>query len=386
MANPIYQLRRLGKVYAAKEVTFNTAATLASTDAIRHSSIQLNRPTARVDSPERHPHPSLIYRYTRRAEPTWSLGGLLYPAGTIQVAPDMGDLFEAGFGATTLRAVSTTVSASPTPTATGATVAAAGALAVGDGVLIAIAAGQYAGKYVRVLTGVATNALTWAPALPAAPATGDAVKGCATYKLTTAVGPTLDLAHYLPNVSYEGLGCVCDSLKFTLDSNDEIKWEASGPMASRTRPAQTVPAAFTTVGTAPPSGLTGNGWNDAVAQEFIKASIEVANAYKLDNIAYGTSVARGFYRSGQRKVSLSLSQLASDDTVLITDAEAATNSAMLLQTGVTEGSIIAFYAPVWEPTVPDDADGDEVTELSYNGICKGSTSGVGNDELTLVIA
>lgn len=386
MANPIYQLRRLGKVYVAKEASFNTAVVLASTDAVRHSSVQLNRPTARVDSPERHPHPSLIYRYTRRVEPNWSLGGLFYPSGTIQVAPDMSEVFEAGFGSLTTRAVTTTVSAAPAPTTTGATVAAAGALAVGDAILIAIAAGQYAGKYVRLLTGVNVNALTWSPALPAAPATGDAVKGCLTYKLTTAIGPSLDIAHYLPNVSYEGLGCICDSLRFTLDSNNEITWEASGPMASRTRPAQAAPAAFTTVGTNPPSGLTGYGWNDAAAQEFIKASVEIQNAYKLDNVAYGTSVGRGFYRSGQRKVTMSLSQLASDDTALMTDAESAATSALVLQTGMTEGNIIAFIAPTWEPTVPDDADGDDVTEQAYSGICKGSTSGAGNDELYLAIA
>ncbi len=66
----------------------------------------------------------------------------------------------------------TTVSASPSPTTTVFTVAAIGTIAAGKWILHTNASGQ---KFMRKVASVATNAITLASPLPAAPASGDAI-------------------------------------------------------------------------------------------------------------------------------------------------------------------------------------------------------------------
>jgi hypothetical protein len=386
MANPIYQIRRLGRVYVAKEGTYGSAATLAATDAVRHLSVKLNRKNNAEPSKERFPHPSLLRNFKRRKTYDWSLGGLLYPSGTIATPPDMDPVFECGFGAISKPSVAlvTTVAASPTPTTTVFTVASATGLAVGQGVLCKITGGTYAGNYIRVITAINTLAITVSPALPQAPASGDTIKSGYTYRLATLnTALSLDIAHYLANVSYEGLGCVVQSLKFTLDANDEIHWEASGNFASRSHPAQTDPATQTLVGTAIPSGLTGYAYLDGAAQEFLKASIEVNNNFAMDNKQYGLTTARGGYRVGQRSVKLNVNVSATDDATAMTAAEGEADHTQLIQTGESEGNYIGFYMPAVNFEVPDDSDGDGETEFDYAGTCKGVA---GNDELCLVLA
>ncbi|HWK09904.1 MAG TPA: phage tail tube protein [Vicinamibacterales bacterium] len=381
---PVYQLGRVGTVFVAAEAAYGTAPGLAATDAIRHLNVNLGyNPRNRVDAPVRHGHPSLVYRRTRRTTGQWSLRGEFYPSGTLNTLPDHDEILEHGLGTKTNRALATTVAS--VPTTTGATVASAGALASGDAVLITIASGGSAGKYVRFLTNVAGAALTWAPALPAAPAVGDAVKGCITYSLATALAKSLNIGHYLTSLSYQGYGAVVDQLKIQFDANNEVMWEASGPMQRRTRPAATAqPGAFTTVGATPPSGLTGGQYISGTAVDYIKAEVTIANAMDLDNFAGGTSQARGFFRRGKRKVEVNLNTMVSDDTTLIAAAEGTTDQTVLVQSGDTEGSIVAVYCPLVEFDVPDDPDDDETMEFSFKGSAKGSIAG--NDELRIAVA
>ena len=88
MANT-YQIGRVGRIYAAKESAYGTAATLVAGDAIRHLNHKFNDdPRSRVNSPERHVHPSQLYRFTRRRSASWMLGGIFFPSGTINTLPD----------------------------------------------------------------------------------------------------------------------------------------------------------------------------------------------------------------------------------------------------------------------------------------------------------
>jgi hypothetical protein len=77
-------------------------------------------------------------------------------------------------------------------------------------------------------------------------------------RLATALPNALQIGHYLTSVSKEGSGCVVDQLKLMLDANDEIRWEASGPMIERLAAAQAEPGSSTFVGTVAPSGLCGH--------------------------------------------------------------------------------------------------------------------------------
>lgn len=378
-----YQLGRVGRVFAAKQSPFGTAPTFAAADAIRHLSVKLNaNPRNRVDAPDRYTHPSLITRRTRRTTADWSIGGIFFPSGVLNTAPDHSDFLECGMGATNNVTLATTFSG--TPTVTTGTVGSATGLAAGKPVLIAIASGPSAGKYVRWLTAATSGtSLVWAPALPAAPVAGDACKGCIGYSLATDLPAALSIGHYLTSVNKEGSGCVVDQLKIMLDANDEIRWEASGPMIERLTAAQSEPGAFTVVGSTPPSGLLASMRVGSAAYEFLKFSLTIANGMEMDNVAAGTSKAQNFYRKSRRKVSIDVSAMYSSDITLMTAAENTTDQVILAQCGNTEGSIAAIYCPAVEFDVPDDLDADETNEHAFKGVCKGTS---GNDEVYLAVA
>lgn len=377
-----YQIGRVGRIYAAKEAQYGTAPVFAATDAVRALATRLAyNPRNRVDSPERWAHPSLLQKFTRKTTAEFSVGGLFYPSGVLNTEPDHGDFLECGFGTKTNTTLATDVSAAPT--ATGATVTDAAGLAAGQGVLVSIAAGPSAGKYVRMLTSVVGNVLEWAPALPAAPVIGDAVKGCLTYSLATELPSSMAIARYLTSVNYEIHGGVVDQLKFTIDANDEIRWEASGPAQERIKPAQAEPGAFTTVGTIVPSGLQATLRVGASAYEMLKLEITLSNAMDVDNFPAGISKAQGFFRRGKRSVKPVINAMFSNDLTLLDAGENTTDQVLLAQSGQTEGSIVAFYAPAVEFDVPDDPDSDETMELASSGTAKGVN---GNDELALICA
>ena len=379
-----YQIGRLGRLYVALEPSaYGTAAVLAATDAVRHLNLKLDQnPRNRVNSPERHAHPSQLYRFTRRKTAEWMVSGIFYPSGTLNTLPDHDPILQTVFGARTNVTLSTTVSAAPAPTTTVFTVASAAGLAVGDAVLVNATSG---GRQVRFITAIAGAALTVDPALSAAPASGDSVKGCITYKLATALlaNGSLNLAHYLTSMSWEIKGGAPESFKITFESNDEIMWEASGPAKNRVRPAQTDPTTFTTVGTTPPSGLTGYLRIGAAAEEFLKASFELKNGIELDNIAFGTADSQAMYRAKKREVECEFDTMVSDDITILDLAENTTDTVGLVQCGLTEGSIVAAYSPKIELETPDDPNDDETMQHSYKGICKGTT---GNDEFYLAVA
>ena len=114
-----YQIGRLGRVYVAQESAYGTAAVLAAGDAVRHLNVKLGQnPRNRVNSPERHAHPSQLYRFTRRKTADWMISGIFYPSGTINTVCDIDQILQAIFGSKTNVTLSTTVSAAPGPTTT----------------------------------------------------------------------------------------------------------------------------------------------------------------------------------------------------------------------------------------------------------------------------
>jgi len=379
----VYQIGRLGKIYAAKESTYGTAATFASTDAIRHMSAQLNFSNNRVESQERFSDPSLRDKWTRRQTSNFLIGGLLYPSAVLNTLPDMTDIFEVGLGTLTNTTLSTTVASGATTT--GATLASGAGLTVGQAILINVSTGSPAtGRVLRWLLTVAGAVVTWDPPLPQAPANGDTVKGCVNYSLATALPNALTIGHYLTSISKQCNGSVVDQLKIMFDANDEVRWEASGPAKTRLTAAQAAPGSFTTVGTTPPSGLVGSLRLGSVAVEFLKAEIVVQNAMELDNFQFGTSSAANYFRKNKRKIACNVTAILSDSTTLMTAAENATdNNAMAIQCGQTEGNIVGVYGPDLDFDVPDMPDGEETLELTFNGTMKAVN---GNDEFRLAIA
>lgn len=379
-----YQIGRVGRVYVASESAYGTAATLVAGDAVRHLNVKLNdNPRNRVNSPERHTHPSQVYRFTRKRTADWLLSGIFYPSGIINTDPDHEPIITNTFGTSSKRSVTLSTTVMSGATTTGCVVASATGLAIGDAVLINVTTASV-GRCVRFLTNVSGTTLTWAPALPSAPTVGDTVKGCVTWTPKTAIGSSMNIAHYLTSKSYEAKGCAPESFKLSFDENSEVMWEAGGPAQKRIRPAQSDPATFTTAGTTPPSGLTGSLRVDATAEEFLKATFEIKNGIALDVHSFGISEAQAMYRRGKREVTMTLDALDSNDVTIQDAADNTTDVAVLLQCGLTEGSIIAVYCPKVELDVPDDPNNDETQQHGFKGICKASASG--NDEIYLAVA
>lgn len=377
---------RKGQVYLAKESGYGAEECLAAGNAVRHIEIQFGvDPFNRVTSPEKKQSPGPATRFDRKKSAELStLVALLRPSGTLNTLAELDPVLEAAFGTLTNVSLSTTVEASPSPTTGGATVASAGTLAIGDAVLINIA-GHPRTPFVRVLSGVTGAALTWEPALPAAPSAGDTLKGGITYKLTTDLAISLCIAHYLENFRRELLGAGINELAMAFDANEEARVTASGPASEQlTGTAQDEPGSFTTVGGNPPSGLIGELMIDDELYLFKNMEITISNGLVVRNQEYGVNAPSEIYRNGRREISMSLESFVETEGTLYDLAEAGTNVKVLKQTGKTEGNIIGIYAPKVEFKVPETDDPDEETSWSYTGLALETADGQ-NDELTLAL-
>ena len=380
------KLGRQGQVYLVKESAYGSEECLAAGNALRHIEIGFAvDPFNRVTSPEKKQSPGPATRFDRKKSAELStLVALLRPSGTLNTLPEIDPVLEAGFGSLTNVTLSTTVAAAPAPATTGATVVSAGELAEGDAVLIGIA-GHPRTPFVRILTDVTGAALTWAPALPAAPSEGDAVKGGITYKLTTDLAVSLCIAHYVTAFRRELLGAGVNELGMVFDGNEEPRVSASGPASEQlTGTAQDEPGTFSTVGGNPPSGLIGELLIDDATYLFKSLEATISNGLLVRNQEYGVNAPSEIYRSGRREIGISMEAFAETESTLYDLAEAGTNVSLLKQTGKTEGNIIGIYAPKLDFKVPEMDDPDEETSWSFSAVALESADGQ-NDELTLAL-
>jgi hypothetical protein len=379
MPTPVYQIGRLGKVYAKAESTYGTAPTFSATNALRHLNIKTHASLNRSDSLEKRGTPGLRDRFSRHIDGSVDLEAYLQPSGTIQTAPEAAAILKNAFGTEVIGAGSTTIASSPTTT--GATLTAGTGFVVGEMISISIASGPNAGVYARKLTALAGAAATWAPALPGAPSVADTVKSMCSYQLANELPSGLTIAHYLPNLTVEMHGWVINKLTVQFDGNDEAKFRAQGPAKERLRPAQSVPGSFTTVGS-PVTGIIGTLLFNGTAYQVTKGQFDIENMEALMNDIFGTDRSQGFYRNGRRKVSFSLEAYVSDDTSVIAQAETASDNTLFVQVGTTEGKVIGIYCPRVEFDVPDTPDGDGAIKWSFTGVAKETS---GNDEIVLGI-
>lgn len=377
---------RTGKIYLKKEAAYGTEETLASANAMRHVNVGFaHNPFQRVNSPEKNPTPGVFTRFDRKPATTLeTLVALLRPSGVLNTLPEIDPILEAAFGAKTNVTLATTVSSAPTTT--GCVVASAGTLAVGDAVLLSVT-GQANSPYVRILTVVAGATLTWAPALPGAQTAGDAVKGGLTYKLSTALSISLTIAHYLTGFKRELLGCGIDSFALALDANAEPQVTVSGPAKDQlTGTAQAAPAAFTTVGGNPPSGIIGETWIASTVYLMKMLNVSFTNSLNPRNTEYGVRLPTEINRNAIREVSVSLEAWAETEATLYDLTEAGTFASVLNQTGRTQGNIVAVYMPKVDFAPPSTSDDDGEVAWSFgNGVALESVLG-SNDELKLILA
>lgn len=391
---PNWYVSRTSQLYVKDEASYGTAPVLAATDAVRHlagTKLSFN-PRNPAKSPERHTHPSQLVLLTRRQSADWAIKAQMYPSGTLNTAPELAALLKATFGAAPQNiTLSTTFSG--TPTTTGGTIASATGLVAGQMVQITIAAGANAGVYLRRLTTAGTSPV-WSPALPAAPLSGDALKGVITWTPSTAIDKSLDISHYpqAPAASVpsrEMLGCVVEQMVIDLDSNLEPMITFSGPAQgfAGTSPnftPQAQPGGFTTVGAESgiPSGLTGYFYLGGVLYQIEKLQLTFKNGMDLQNTALGTAKAGAYFRKGKREVTVKIDAKVSDDTTLWTPSLATSSNELFVQLGNASAKIWAIALPALvltdNPEIPDG--GDETQQWSFQGTALGTS---GNDEVLL---
>jgi hypothetical protein len=377
-------LGRQGQLYVKAETTYGTAPSLASTNAVRHLDFDITfNPLSRTNAPDRLRTPELRRRVTHQADAAVAFKKMpMWPSGTIGTAPEAAPLFKNLFGATVIGALSTTVASSPTTT--GAVLTSVTGLTAGEWVNITISGVIYSRHTTSVNSG--TKAVSWEPALPSAPTAGDVVKSGVSYQLASEAPESLYAAHYLLNgagatLSRDVDGFVLNQGQFDFETNEEPMFSASGPARWQTRPAQaSAPASFTTVGTAQPSGITGELRVGTAAYPIRKASFAITNNHVLRKGEYGNTKATAFYRRARRAVEVTIEAYVEDASVIYANAESATAIPIFIQTGRTEGQIWGIHCPLVEFQVPQTPDGDEELVWTFKGIALGSA---GNDEISL---
>ena len=379
------QISRKGKLYVKKEATYNeTGITPASADAMRHIDFGMTYdPFNKVTSQEKKQSPGAAVRFTRQPSASWDLrSALIRPSGTLNTMPEADEIFEAAFGSKTNVTLSTTVASGGTTT--GATLTSTTGLVVGSPLIVLQGALLHV-VIVQTLPGA--NAVTWLPALPGAPSNGAAVKSAIKYILTTDLAITLGFLHLLPNFKRLGLGAAVDKLMLKVNANEEGMMAASGPMAQQlTAGLPADPAAFTTVGGNPPSGITGTLRIGAGAYLHKGIQFDILNAMQLRNQEANTDgLPTEAFREGRREVTIGLDAFAETEAAIHDLAEAGTNSTLLRQVGRTEGNIWALWCPNVEWKVPGTDDGDGPANWDFKGTALESSVDA-NDEIALIFA
>jgi len=380
------EIGRRGRLYVTTEVTFGTIVAPASADAVRHINFTPTfDPKNRVSTPEKKDSPGrhVTGRFDRRETAGWNLEALLRPSGTINTVPEADELLLAAFGSKTNLTLSTTIAS--VPLVGGCTLTSGTGIAVGDSISIVVGGV----KYGRFVASIATNAVTWVPNLPSAPIVGAVVKTGIAYKLTTALAISLGLCHYGKKTDgtagfKRGVsGAVVDKLALNFDANDEPRMTVGGAAKSQTTSGTpSAPAAFTSVGNQPPSGISGEVWINNAAYKSMKLGIDMTNGMAMRNDSFGYSSAEEAFRGGYRAVAIGLDAKVEDETVLFDNTETGTNVALFAQCGFTEGNIIIVRAPAVEFKVPDTDDPDETPNWPFKGMALESADGA-NDEIFL---
>lgn len=381
-----YQIGRLGRVLVAEEATYGVTPTLLATHALRHLNVGFDHsPKNRVNSTEKRGTPGVSARFDRRSSSALApLEAYLRPSGTIGTSPEAHTILKNALGTAVVGTLTTT--ATGAGTASAFTLTSVVGLTVGEFISVRRAANGNVPE-ARQVTVIAGSVVTVSPALGAAPAAADTVKAGVTYTLATSGHKALSVAHYLTDLKRLVSGIPADQLSLMFNNNEEAKFSLTGPGRTMT-PRASVAAlpGFTTVGSQnPPSGLAGGLLINGTAYCFISGDIVIANHFELINECYGEPLAEGFFRNGFRDVTFSLEAPVSDDFTLLDLAMSVADFELHMQTGTTEGNIVAVRAPKCQlENVPNFGDDNGRNTYSFAGVAV-ENSATANDEVAIGI-
>jgi hypothetical protein len=378
-----YDIGRVGQVLIAEEATYGVTPSLLATMALRHLNIGFAyNPKNRVNSDEKKASPGRKQRFDRATTAGLNLkSAYLRPSGTIQTIPECHLLLKHGLGAVTIGTLTTTVASATSSTVFTVQAGQGANVAIGEFVSVRRAANANIPE-VRKVVAKATDQLTVSPALGGTPAAADTVKAGITYTLATNISKSISAVHYLTDITRVVKGAVIDQLTLNFDRNNEVTLAVTGPGQTLGTPASS--PGFTTVGAQnPPSGLLGGLLINGTAYKFLKAQLVLKNNLTLVNENYGTSQAEDFYRNGFRDISFTFDARVTDDVSVYTIAKNVTSFEFFMQTGQTEGNIVAVYAPNAEFSMaPDFNDDNGAMSYPFAGVMTESAA-AGNDEISI---
>lgn len=324
---------------------------------------------------------------------TWAIEGDLVPAGaSVPTKPDMDPFFEAHFGTVhlaTAHTVTTVGSAATDIVLVGGGVAASG-IAVGD--LIAIdqdGAGAYeVRQVVTVGVGGADHIAVDRSFTTVNVATGRTVKVGVTFRWSSATVKTLHLWEYLSgdNFRHKSGGCIPRVMALACDFSGatpigSVKFSGEGQQITTHATARPTPV-YVGIPLLPTKSFAYIG---AAKTCVVNASVNSDNGTVLRNNQSCALIADGAKRTenggGRFAVKSAMEVLLTTGTVegYFDNAALLTAYDIIVQLGVTPGSIVAWRTKNFRPDVPVSDQAGEAS-LTLSGECYGVS---GDDSLVV---
>lgn len=319
---------------------------------------------------------SVITTQKGRESSDVSFDEFLVPSGVTAApaAPDMGDFFEAHFGSKTTHAAHSTTTSGSAGTALNLATGGEAAMSLAVGDLIAVDVSAAFGIEVRQITALpGSDVVTVDRAFSANPATGRAVYGGVTYKLSSATLKTLHILQWLNadnfrqkvgGVAIPNMNVACD---FATDS-PMASVSFSGPGA-RIAPHTTSRATPTTAGQ-PLLPEKAYAYIGSTKTCINYVSLESNNGNELRNNASCALYPTGVKRTGNSSrfsIKQTLRVLLETGTIAgyYDVADDLTAYDVIMQLGATVGKIVAWRTRKFIPDVEQgELDGEVSLELS----------------------
>lgn len=300
-------------------------------------------------------------------------------AGT-PTAPDIDVLLKAVIGSKATRAAHAQTTTGSTTTAVNLDIGdvAASGFVVGD--MIAVDVSSQYGIEVRQITGIATDVVTVDRALSAAPATGRAVYGGTTYRLSEASAVSLYLWLFGSGTGYRYAvpGLILPEMDFSIGFGDAVpigKFRFTGMGKFEVTHTETRPTP-TTAGI-PLAPALGSIWMGATKNCLTSLNLNVKNGLELRNNESCDLEPTGIKRTGNnaRYHIEHTAEFYLTDTRVATYNAAMTRTAIdtLVQIGNEAGKIFAYRLPAWKPR-PERTELEGEVGLRLTGRAYAATS------------
>lgn len=381
--------------FAEVEATYaDIAATPSAGDAFRSRTKNLGFKSvvARLDRDQDADRSASVHSTALgRRSASFEFEAALCPSGVTgtPTAPDMGEFFRAHLGLQDVGVGHSTLTTGSTTTVLEGTAGAVAALGLVVGDFIAVDVSAAVGIELRQVTAIATDQITVDRALSGAPASGRAIYGCVTYKLSKSTLLSMILYSYLDG-DFEHLcaGAAVADMEITYDLGNETP----EPMVKFSGPAARVETLATSIPT--PTLSTNRGIGPAVAYAWIgatktcitKLALKSNNGQELRESESCGLLPTGIKRTGNNgryKVELELEALLVGATIegYYDNARALTAYDIEVQIGNVLGNGFGFRVPAFIPDAEEsDVEGDVAIAL------KGRCYGNGTDDTELTVA